>query len=97
MKFCPTCQAENRDEAKKCVNPQCGTNLEDVQPIVPITLRWEPLKSAGAHLSVARCKVPGGWLVTAQPTSGRMAADTALPSNLVFVPDPGHSWGREVP
>ena len=94
MKFCPTCQTENRDEAKKCMNPQCGTNLEDVLPIVPVTLRWEPLKSAGAHLSVARCKVPGGWLVS---TSGRMTTESSQPANLVFIPDPGHSWGRETP
>lgn len=95
MKVCPRCHTENRDEAQRCINPQCVTSIENVQPVQPVTLRWEYLKSAGAHLSVARCKVPGGWLVHAQTTSGRMAADGPQSANLVFVPDPTHSWGRE--
>lgn len=57
-------------------------------------ITWEPVRSEGPRhhyypTTVARTRVPGGWLVFA--ASGGVAEQ----GGLAFVPDPEHAWLAE--
>lgn len=52
------------------------------------TLTWQPLESqseriGGIYPSIARTKVPGGWLVIQDSTDG---------SSICFLPNAQHAW-----
>jgi hypothetical protein len=55
-----------------------------------IFVNWEPVRE-GANgyppdCTGYRLRVPGGWVY--RPASG---------GNTVYIPDPNHEWGKEVP
>jgi hypothetical protein len=67
---------ESQEDAPKTVQESAPAP----RPAPVVTLKFEPL-AAGSY-SVARAKVPGGWLV-------------ALGTALTFYPDAEHTWNGE--
>lgn len=68
-------------KAPQAESPKAAPDTAPVSnPAPAITLKFEPL-AAGSY-SVARAKVPGGWLV-------------ALGTGVAFYPDAEHAWNGE--
>jgi hypothetical protein len=68
-------------------------------------LRWEAVVSAGnAHgaddlTTYWRAAVPGGWVLRSVSFDDPCDSgpESVLAPTLVFIPDPEHAWGSEVP
>ncbi|MEN6356064.1 MAG: hypothetical protein ABFD83_03155 [Armatimonadota bacterium] len=58
-------------------------------------LNWEDLESNGVAFcadTVARAKVPGGWLVAFHTSGTGIIDDSYGYGGLTFYPDPNHEW-----